>query len=338
MLGDSKWKINLPSGENLQSAHRDPWRPVHCGAFLAHKADRSSHSLSVAAPHESGACQVAEIIMIVVFLAMLSACATIPQDNPEKRPFFQPEVNADKHWRKSWFDRLVELDPGEIRVRVAKDYLEHAPASIAVLPFVDLGSGNLVVNKIAITRRTGAERDIWCWTQANRLRKMLIGFLAQREFVVLSPVVVDAILAEHGVNNGEKLRQVSLQDLRKWLGVNAVVYGSVNHYEAYYFGLFSAWHVTIEARMVATDSGETLVDARSARWWTQLMPAVDPLDIGINSSESLLNLRDVVLVRTEEEVCREIVARIPISRELEQRLVAHARAEESSSSALEALE
>lgn len=36
----------------------------------------------------------------------------------------------------------------------------------------------------------------------------------------------------------------------------------------------------------------------------------------INSAESLLQLRDVELARSEEEVCRELVLRIPVSENL----------------------
>jgi hypothetical protein len=46
------------------------------------------------------------------------------------------------------------------------------------------------------------------------------------------------------------------------------------------------------------------------------MPAVTPADILINSAASLLQLRDVVLARSEEEVCRELVLRIPVSENL----------------------
>jgi hypothetical protein len=42
-------------------------------------------------------------------------------------------------------------------------------------------------------------------------------------------------------------------------------------------------------------------------------PAFDPLDIGLNSALSLLELRDVTLARAEDEVSREIALRVPVS-------------------------
>ena len=47
-----------------------------------------------------------------------------------------------------------------------------------------------------------------------------------------------------------------------------------------------------------------------------VLPALDLQDIVINSAESLLQLRDIVLARSEEEVCRELVLRIPVSENL----------------------
>jgi hypothetical protein len=40
-------------------------------------------------------------------------------------------------------------------------------------------------------------------------------------------------------------------------------------------------------------------------------PVIDPIDIGINSVLSLIHLRDISLARTEYEVGREIVLRLP---------------------------
>jgi len=47
-----------------------------------------------------------------------------------------------------------------------------------------------------------------------------------------------------------------------------------------------------------------------------VLPALTPMDIAINSAESLLQLRDIQLARSEEEVCRELVLRIPVSESL----------------------
>jgi hypothetical protein len=55
---------------------------------------------------------------------------------------------------------------------------------------------------------------------------------------------------------------------------------------------------------------------RGSRYSVNVMPALTPMDIVINSAETLLRLRDIVLARSEEEVCREIVLRVPVSERL----------------------
>ena len=50
------------------------------------------------------------------------------------------------------------------------------------------------------------------------------------------------------------------------------------------------------------------------------MPALSVQDIVINSAENVLQLRDILLARAEEETCREIVHRVPVSQELKARI------------------
>ena len=109
--------------------------------------------------------------------------------------------------------------------------------------------------------------------------------------------------------------------LGKWLGVDAVIYGDVNRYEAYYAFLISAWQVGADVRMVSTHTGQELFSATGSRYSVNLQLAFDPLGIAINSGLSLLELRDVTLARAEEEDAREIVLRIPRSPRLQSQLI-----------------
>src|SRR4051812_33631417 len=96
----------------------------------------------------------------------------------QPHPFFLAEQNRESHGRKTWFDHVVEFDPGGIKVEVAKDYTQNPPRRIAVLPFVDHGSAQFVVNKIPLTFRDEDAQAAWAWTYANRLRRALTGYLA----------------------------------------------------------------------------------------------------------------------------------------------------------------
>jgi Putative bacterial lipoprotein (DUF799) len=264
----------------------------------------------------------APIVALLVMAVSMSACAQA--SNPDQRRFFRPEYDLATHGRKTWFDHLVEVDPGGIKTEIAPNYDEQAPQRIAVLPFTDLGSANYVVNKVPLTFRNEQEREDWAWTDANRMRRAVTGYLAEREFVEANLYQIDAVLKEHGIDDEEKLDQVPPQTLGKWLGVDAVIYGKITHYEAYYAGLVSAWQVSADVKMVSTQDGEQLFLADGSRYDVNLQPAFDPIDIAINSALGLLQLRDVELARSEEEDAREIVLRIPRSQRLERNLIEEA--------------
>jgi hypothetical protein len=254
--------------------------------------------------------------MLAAALAGLAGCSSVSQHAEERRPFFQQEYDLTSHGRKTLLDRVVELDPGGLHVEVAPDYQQNAPLRIAVLPFTDRGSANFVVDKVPLTFRDPQQRARWAWTDAQRLRRSMIGYLSEREFYVINPIGIDAVLHSHGITDEERLEKITPQKLGSWLGADAVVYGEVVHYEAYYLALISAWQVGMQGRIVSTHDGQQLVQFDGSRYSVNIMPALTPADILINSAAALLQLRDVVLARSEEEVCRELVLRIPVSENL----------------------
>jgi len=267
---------------------------------------------------------------LIVLPALIGCCLTLTfagcasTSNYEQRKFFQKEYGLETHGRKTWFDHLVEFDPGGIKTVVAPDYQADAPLKIAVLPFSDRGSANYIVDKIPLTFRNHQERESWAWTDANRTRRSIMGFLASREFIQANIFQIDTVLKQHGIDSQEKLNAVPPATLGKWMGVDAVVYGEVTHYEAYYLALISGWQVGADVKMVSTHDGRVLFAATGSRYAVDVMPAFDLIDIAINSGLTLLELRDVTLARAEEEDAREIVLRIPRSTKLESQLVEQA--------------
>jgi hypothetical protein len=225
----------------------------------------------------------------------------------------------------------VETDPGAIKTQVAPEYESVAPARIAVLPFVDTGSAQFVVDKIPLTARSPEQQADWAWTHSNRLRRAVDGYLSSREFLVENLIQVDQIMKEHRIYDATSLGRMSPQTLGQVLGVDAVVYGEVTHYEAYYLALVSAYQVGMRIRMVSTHDGRELFSAEGSRYSVDVAPAFDPVDIAINSAFTLLQLRDIVLTRAEEESAREIILRIPRSQRLQDELIEEATEEPSRS-------
>jgi hypothetical protein len=262
-------------------------------------------------------CLMRRPVWIIPLICAAMGCSS---NAYETRPFFQKEYQVKAHGRKTLFDHIVEVDPGSFDVKVAPDYLKSPPARIAVLPFSDTGSANFVVDKIPLTFRNEEQRANWAWTDSQRLRRALVAYLSQREFLVANLKGVDAVLRARGINTPEKLNEISPEDLGRWLGVDGIAYGTVRNYEGYYFGLVAAWRVGVDVTIVSTRTGEKLIQATGSRYDTNLLVALSLEDIAISSAENLLQLRDIELARSEEETCREIVHRIPISTELEEHL------------------
>jgi hypothetical protein len=249
--------------------------------------------------------------------------------------FFLPEQGRETHGRKTWFDHVVEFDPGKMHVTVAADYAQNPPRRIAVLPFVDHGSAQFVVNKVPLTFRNAEEQETWAWTYANRLRRALTGYLAQREFTIVNLHTIDTVLADHSITDWSALLAVPPQQLAQWLRVDTVVYGQVNHYEAYYAFLLANWRISVDVRMIATEDAHEFFTASGSRYSVDLRPAFSLMDLAINSALTLLQLRDVNLARAEDEVGREIVLRLPVAERNVRTLVADARtASESSTETL----
>jgi len=276
-----------------------------------------------------GARRVASLTYGAIALMALAIGGCSSHADQANRTFFRSEYGLETHGRKTWFDHLIEVDPGGIKTEIPPNYDQIAPERIAILPFIDRGSANYVVDKIQLTRRSGEQQSDWAWTDANRLRRAVTGYISQREFLVANLIQVDAILRQHGIDDAEKLSHVPPATLGKWLGVDAVMYGEVTNYEAYYLALVSAWQVGVRVEMVSTHDAKPVFAAKGSRWSVDLRPAFDPMDILVNSGLSLLELRDVTLARAEEEAAREIVLRIPRSEELKSRLIEEAKSGEA---------
>ncbi|MCL5044447.1 MAG: hypothetical protein M1336_04075 [Deltaproteobacteria bacterium] len=251
--------------------------------------------------------------MWLVTLALLAGCAAATaQQERNTQPLFLPEYGAMEHGRKTLLDRILETDPGGVSVETSPEYRRHPPLRIAVLPFVDRGSGNYILDKLPLTMRDSERLAEWRWTDSNRLRKLVHGFLSQREFETVALPQVDAALAAHGITNDAKLSRVPPQTLARWLGADTVVYGAVLHYEVYYLFLLAGWEVTLKLAIVSGQTGDLVLAGEATRYKLEFRPAVDWADIAMNSAFNTTDLRDVDLRRAEEEAAREVVLRFPL--------------------------
>jgi hypothetical protein len=279
-------------------------------------------------------------LALAAIVIVISGCSPTAS-NYQTRPFFLSEEDTATRGRKSWFDRVIETDPGVTDFVVASDYQQEPPRRIAVLPFVDHGNGDYMVDKISLSfRKTDEELNRSAWTHANRVRRSVSGEIGGREFEIVPLVAVDAVLNDRKIDNWDALMAVKPEQLGRWLDADAVVYGEILDYEAYYAGLISVWRVSARVRMISTRDGHVVFTADNHRYSVDLSPAIDPIDIGINSVETLIDLRDLRLARAEYEVGREIVMRLPVAThniaQLQKSAVEKERALEDESAAISA--
>ncbi|QSR83996.1 GNA1162 family protein [Methylacidimicrobium sp. B4] len=224
---------------------------------------------------------------------------------------FLPEKGADSHGRKRWYDYVMDPDPGSCTVWTSPDFAERAPRRIAVLPFIDEGAGNYVLNEIQWPGRKGEALDVWRWTHSQRLRRMVHGYLAAREFDLIPVALVDSMLAAHKISSDRVLKSTEPQILGRFLDADALVYGSVSVYRSYYLLLAAGWRVKLAIRMFSAITGREMLTGTATRNILGLRIATNPVDLAIASIGNLVHLRDVTLRRGEDEACRELVLRVP---------------------------
>ncbi len=233
-------------------------------------------------------------------------------------PFYQPEMEKSDLYQKKLLDRIYQLDPGQRFLQYSPSFLINPPKKMALLPFENLQGGNFTLNGEPFTERKGEEKEAWSWTYSNRLRKFFFAHLSLREFEIQDLVETDAILQELGINCPEKLYKCDPKDLGKALGVDAVIYGKVTHYGSHYYLLFEQVVVGLYARCVSTHNGSTLFEVAEVRRDNNIRIATNPIDLAAGAIQNIIALRDLYVAKAGDEACREMVARIPVVKSLEE--------------------
>ncbi|MDD4931921.1 MAG: DUF799 family lipoprotein [Methylacidiphilaceae bacterium] len=246
-----------------------------------------------------------------VFGLFLFVAPYLAAEGASDQRLFLPEEGADSHGRKRWYDYAMDPDPGSCLAQISPNFPESAPCRIAVLPFVDEGTGSYVLNEIRWPGRKGEALDVWRWTHSQRLRRMVHGYLAAREFDLIPVAAVDSLLAAHKISSDRLLDGTEPQVLGRILDADALVYGKLSAYRSYYMLLAAGWRVKLEIRIVSAISGLEIFSGSSTRNIIALRIATNPVDLALASIANLVHLRDVTLRRGEDEACRELVVRVP---------------------------
>lgn len=231
----------------------------------------------------------------------------------DDQPLFLEEIGSSTHGKKHWYDYLIEADPGACKVKIAEDYEQNVPQKIAVLPFTVKGNAQFSINGLKVESPGKDDLESWRWTLAQRARRVFHGFLSAREFETVALSTIDRILLEKNIGTESSLKALKPEILGKWLGADSLVYGEVYPYQRFYLVMGSGIRVNLSVKILSSKTGKVLFNGTVNRNYMDVNPRFDPIDIAISSVLTLSTLRDINLRRAEDEACRELALRIPLS-------------------------
>jgi parallel beta-helix repeat protein len=167
---------------------------------------------------------------------------------------------------------------------------EHMPLSVAVLPFVDL-SGS----------KEGA-------------RAMRLGFynhFSSRPFKDMELHKIDELLERAGLADPELLRKTPPEKLGALLGVDAVIFGEVSDFDKYFLVMYSQVAVGAEVKMYDAKTGHFLWSGKHKVRKHEGGVSTNPVGIVATVIVTALNMRDIQLLRANDDLFRDMVKTIP---------------------------
>jgi hypothetical protein len=215
---------------------------------------------------------------------------------------------------KTVLDQVYELDPAG-KIFISKTLAEKLPRTVAILPFRSLvGEGRIEGSRSLFNSMTGRKED-HPESLAEKMRRSFFGQFAQLEFDHVKLSRVDRILKKEGVDSWEKMRSLPPQSLGELLGVDALVFGQVTHFEYYYAFLYSQLAAGLSMEMVDARNGEILWKVQDARRDHSVRVALDPISLVVGLFQIGFSLRPINMMRAMDEISRELVGTIPPPKE-----------------------
>jgi len=174
--------------------------------------------------------------------------------------------------------------------RFDKSLIERPPQTVAVLPFI-----NRTEKKEAF--------DI--------VRKSFHGHFSKLNYTTMPLFKVDDSLRQGGLDTPEKIAQAPLPKLREILKADAIIQGEVTHYDRLYVGVYSQVAVGAQVRMMDGKSGKELWSAKDVSRKHEAGITTSPVGLILIAVTTALNMRDIELLRSSDDLFREMIKTIP---------------------------
>ena len=184
---------------------------------------------------------------------------------------------------------MTSLFEGEYKV--APYMQDHIPKSVAVLPFVDLSKSK---ENIDIVRRG------------------FYNHFSSLPFADMELYKIDSLLAKAGLTDNEVINKTTPQELGRILGVDAVVFGEISNFDKLFLVMYSQVSVGAEIKMYDTKTGKFLWSGKHTVRKHEGGISTNPVGMIAVVITAALNVRDIQLLRANDDLFRDMVKTIPM--------------------------
>lgn len=168
---------------------------------------------------------------------------------------------------------------------------DHIPKSVAVMPFVDLSKS-----------KEGFEA----------VRRGFYNHFSSLPFKDMELYRVDTTLRKAGITDPEAISKMPPQELGKLLGVDAVVFGEISNFDKLFLVMYSQVSVGAEIKMYDTKTGNFLWSGKNVVRKHEGGISVNPIGIVATVIATAMNVRDIQLLRANDDLFRDMVKTIPV--------------------------
>lgn len=168
---------------------------------------------------------------------------------------------------------------------------DHVPKSVAVMPFVDLSKS-----------KEGFET----------VRRGFYNHFSSLPFKDMELYRVDNTLRKAGLTDPEAISKTSPQELGKLLGVDAVVFGEISNFDKLFAVMYSQVSVGAEVKMYDTKTGNFLWSGKNVVRKHEGGISTNPIGIVATVIATAMNVRDIQLLRANDDLFRDMVKTIPV--------------------------
>lgn len=181
-------------------------------------------------------------------------------------------------------------------------FKKHKPASVAVLPF-------------QYPQKKHFQIDAEASDPVNIVRRGMYNHVASLPFKDLEIYDIDRRLKNAGLNDIRDVEALIRNDpkkLRSILGVDAVVSGTVTHFDRIFAGIYSQVAVGCEVNMWDLKKGQLLWHARHVSRAHAGGISLSPIGLAMATVAALWNLRETELLSQTDALFREIVSTMEV--------------------------